>query len=43
MVIIPPMNFLSWEEVQPLGDLFRLQWLIDTIPDEPLLRIMEHT
>jgi hypothetical protein len=35
------MKFFSWEEVQPLGDLERLPWVIDTIPDEPLMRILE--
>jgi hypothetical protein len=42
MAIIPQMKFFSWEEVQPLGDLERLPWVIDTIPDEPLMRILEH-
>jgi hypothetical protein len=41
MAIIPQMKFFSWEEVQPLGDLGCLPWAIDTLPDEPLMRILE--
>ena len=41
MAIIPQMKFFSWDEVQPLGDLERLQLVLDTIPDEPLMRILE--
>ena len=42
MAIIPQRKFFSWEEIQPLGDLERLQWVLDTIPDEPLMRILEN-
>ncbi len=42
MAIIPQMQFFSWEEVQPLGDLERLQLVLDTIPDEPLMHRLEN-
>lgn len=41
MAILPQLTFFSWREVQPLGDLERLQLVLDTIPDEPLMRILE--
>jgi RNA-binding protein YlmH len=39
MAIIPQRKFFSWEEIQPLGDLERLQLVRDTIPDEPWMRL----
>ncbi len=42
MALIPQPQWFSWEELQPLGDLERLQAVLDTIPDEPLMRILEH-
>ncbi len=42
MAIIPQPKLFSWEELQPLGDLERLQAVLDTIPDEPFMRILEH-
>ncbi len=41
MAIIVQMKFFSWEAVQPLGNLERLQLVVDRIPDEPLMRILE--
>ena len=41
MAIIPQLKFFSWEEMQPLGDLERLQLVLETIPDEPLMRMLE--
>lgn len=41
MAIIPQRKFFSWGEVQPLGDLERLQLVLDTIPDEPLMKMLE--
>ena len=35
------MQFFSWDEVQPLGDLECLQLVLDTIPDESLMQILE--
>ena len=42
MAIVPQPQFFSWEDLQPLGDLERLQLVLETIPDEPLMRILEH-
>jgi hypothetical protein len=43
MAIIPQMQLFSWEAVQPLGDLERLQWVLDTIPDAPLMQILDRS
>lgn len=37
MTIIPQVQLVSWEVVQPLGDLERLQLVLDTLRDEPLM------
>ncbi len=42
MAIIPQPKLFSWEDLQPLGDLERLQLVLETIPDESLMRILEH-
>ncbi len=39
MAMIPQMKLFSWEEVQPPDDWERFQLVVDTIPDEPLMRI----
>ena len=41
MAILPQLKFFSWNAVQPLGDLARVQLVLETIPDEPLMRILE--
>ncbi|PSR20853.1 MAG: DDE transposase, partial [Sulfobacillus acidophilus] len=41
MAIIPQLKFFSWEEMQPLGDLEHLQLVVEIIPDEPLMRMLE--
>lgn len=41
MAIIPQLTLFSWNEVQPLGDLERLQLVLETLPDEALMRLLE--
>ncbi len=41
MAIIPQMSFFSWEDVEVLDDLSRLTLVIETIPDENLMRLLE--
>ncbi len=42
MAIIPQPKLFSWQDLQPLGDLERLQLVLETIPYESLMRILEH-
>ncbi len=41
MAIIPQPILFSWEDLEPLGDLERLQLVLDTVPDEDLMRTVE--
>ena len=41
MAIIPQRTLFSWEEIEPLGDLERLQLVVETLPDEDLMRTLE--
>ena len=42
MAIIPQQMLFSWEkDVDQLGDLERLQLVFETLPDEPLMRVLE--
>ena len=41
MAIIPQRTLFSWEEIEPLGDLERLPWVVETLPDEDLMRTLE--
>ena len=41
MSIVTQLSMLSWEEVENLGDLERLRLLIDHLPDEGLLTILQ--
>jgi transposase len=41
MAIIPQGRLFSWEDVDNLGDLQRLKLVLETMPDEPLMRALE--
>lgn len=41
MAIIPQMKLFAWDEIQTLGDLKRLQFVLEAMPDEELMRAME--
>ena len=41
MAKIPQLAFFSWEQVEPLGDLERLQLVFDALPDESLMQCLE--
>src|SRR5690625_5455849 len=41
MAIIPQINLFSWEEIEDLGDLKRLKLVIEHLPDEPLMKLLE--
>lgn len=41
MAIIPRKSLFSWEDVDALGDLQRLKYVIESLPDEPLMRKLE--
>ena len=38
---IVPQKLFGWEDVEELGDLERLVLIIETLPDEKLVRAME--
>lgn len=41
MAIIPQMSLFSWNEIEELGDLKRLQLVLESMPDEELMRTLE--
>lgn len=41
MAIIPQKSLFGWKDVENLGDLCRLQYVIDSLPDEALMRKLE--
>jgi len=41
MAIIPQTRLFSWEDVDNLGDLKRLKLVVQAMPDEPLMRLLE--
>lgn len=41
MAIIPQSRLFSWEDVENLGELHRLDLVLKTLPDGPLMRILE--
>jgi transposase len=41
MVIIPQQSLFVWNEIEELGDLKRLQLVIETMPDESLMQKLE--
>src|SRR5690625_2001301 len=41
MAIIPQMSLFSWDDLEELGDLDRLRLVIEYLPDENLMKILE--
>ncbi|GAB6172660.1 MAG: transposase [Ruminiclostridium sp.] len=41
MAIIPQLKLFSWNEIEELGDLERLRLVIEYMPDENLMRLLE--
>ena len=41
MAIIPQKRLFGWEEIEELGDLERLRLVLEHMPDEELMRILE--
>lgn len=41
MAIIPQKRLFGWEEIEELGDLERLRLVLEYMPDEKLMRILE--
>ena len=41
MAIIPQLRLFSWNEIEELGDLERLRLVIEYMPDEELMRLLE--
>jgi len=41
MAFIPQLTLFSWEEIEEIGDLRRLVLVLDSMPDEPLMRALE--
>ena len=41
MAIVQEPELFSWKEIECLGDLERLKLIIDHMPDEPLIRLLE--
>lgn len=41
MAIIPQISLFSWEEIEDLGDLERLRMVLEYMPDEKLMDILE--
>ncbi|WP_242848257.1 transposase [Sulfobacillus thermosulfidooxidans] len=41
MAIIPQLSLFSWQDLQELGDLERLVLVLDTVPDDALMRHLD--
>jgi transposase len=41
MASIPQRSLFSWQEIDELGDLHRLRLVLDHLPDEELMRVLE--
>jgi hypothetical protein len=41
MAIIPQMKLFEWTEIEILGDLVRLQYVLEAMPDEKLMKVLE--
>jgi hypothetical protein len=41
MAIIPQKQLFKWDEIEELGDLERLRLVLDCLPDEELMRVLE--
>jgi hypothetical protein len=42
MATIPQRTLFEWHDVDDLGDLERLQFVLENLPDEPLMQALEH-
>jgi hypothetical protein len=41
MAIVPQRRLFGWQEIEDLGDLDRLRLVLDHLPDEQLMRLLE--
>ncbi len=41
MAIIPQAQLFSWDQIEASSDLDRLRMTLESMPDEPLMRILE--
>ncbi|HUX47450.1 MAG TPA: transposase, partial [Desulfosporosinus sp.] len=41
MAIIPQLRLFGWNEIEQLGDLERLRLVLEYMPDEDLMRLLE--
>jgi len=41
MAIIPQQNLFVWSEIEELGDLERLKLVLEYMPDDELMEILE--
>ena len=41
MATIPQRQLFCWRQIEELGDLERLRLVLDYLPDESLMRILE--
>ena len=41
MAIIPQTRLFSWQDVENLGELKRLELVLKSVPDEALMRTLE--
>ena len=41
MATIPEPSLFCWDSVDQLGDLQRLQLVLDALPNEPLMQLLE--
>ena len=41
MVIIPQPDLFSWDQVDASSEMDRLRWVLDAIPDDPLICALE--
>ena len=41
MATISQRSLFRWQEIEELGDLERLQLLVENLPDETLMRVLE--
>ena len=42
MARIPQKQLFCWDQIEQLGDLERLRLVLDALPDEALMRVLEH-
>ena len=41
MAILPQKALFEWDSIEDIGDLVRLQFVFDNLPDEPLMQALE--